>query len=499
MDNVRHMSPHDTADDDGLTRTPPADPDAERALVTRCMNRPTEYRDAAEIVSSDDFTHPAYRLLWDVIGHQLAEGKLTDPVSLRAAVETLGQLRLFSNGALIWEIAGEIGPGDAEYYAELVHAKTRLRHIDDLAIRLRSGVLNGGAAEDLEEQITGYVQQRTTQAAGGSRFVPGGSFILDRPDTVPAIWGEGDQILWAEGEALIIAGPPGVGKTTLGQQVLLAAIGVRPHALGLAVRPAKRVLYLASDRPQQAARSMARMVTHEHRDLLNAHLVFWPGPPPKDFIKDPGVLLRLARQADADVVCLDSLKDMAGELASEEGGQAINSAIQRTLVEGIEVLALHHHRKQGGGKDSGREPSSLDELYGSTWITAGAGSVVSLWGAAGDPIVSFKHLKQPSSECGPWRLKHDHPVGVTEVWHEVDVLDVLAHANGALTPQQLACQIYSPDKGKPSASEVEKARRRLDQLVEKGLAHKIANGAGRGSQAGYVAAFSTTGELPEAG
>ncbi|MFF3511572.1 DnaB-like helicase N-terminal domain-containing protein [Streptomyces sp. NPDC002573] len=498
MTNVRPF-PRDTADDDGLNRKPPGDPAAERAVIARCIHHPEEYLDAAEIVTSEDFTEPAHRLLWDVIGHQLADGKPTDPISLRAAVDALGQLRLFNNGTIIWEISGEAGPGDAAYYADLIHAKTRLRRIDDLAVRLRSGVLNGGAVDELEEQITGYVQERTSRGTGTSRFVPGGSFILDRPDTVPAIWGEGDQVLWAEGEALIIAGPPGVGKTTVGQQVLLAAIGVRPHALGMAVRPAKRVLYLASDRPQQAARSMARMVTDEHRDLLNQHLVFWPGPPPKDFIKDPGVLLRLAKQAGADIVCLDSLKDMAGELASEEGGQAINSAIQRTLVEGIEVLALHHHRKQGGGKDSGREPTSLDELYGSVWITSGAGSVVSLWGAAGDPIVSFKHLKQPAAECGPWRLKHDHPVGVTEIWHEVDVLDILAHAKTPLTAQQLACQIYSPDKGKPSASEVEKARRRLDQMVEKGLAHKIANGGGRGSQAGYVAAFSSTGELPEAG
>ncbi|MCX4703909.1 AAA family ATPase [Streptomyces sp. NBC_01373] len=495
MSNVRQMSPHDTADDDALNRLPPGDPAAERALITRCINRPDEYTVAAEIIGSDDFTHPAYRILWDAIGQQLADKKPVDPVALRATVEALGQLRMFSNGALIWEIARELGPGDAEYYAELIQAKTRLRRIDDLAVRLRSGVLNGGAVDDLEEQITGYVQQRGTAAAGSSRFVPGGAFILDRPDTVPAVWGEGDQILWAEGEALIIAGPPGVGKTTVGQQVLLAAIGVRAHALGMAVRPAKRVLYLASDRPQQAARSMARMVTDEHRDILNQHLVFWPGPPPKDFIKDPGILVRLCKQADADMVCLDSLKDMAGELSSEEGGQAINGAIQRTLVEGVEVLALHHHRKQGGGKDSGREPTSLDELYGSAWITAGAGSVVSLWGSAGDPIVAFKHLKQPASECGPWRLKHDHPRGVTEIWHEVDVLDILAHAQGPLTPQQLACQIYSPDKGKPTASEVEKARRRLDQLVEKGLAHKISNGGGRGKESGYVASFSTTGEI----
>ena len=499
MDNVRQMT-RDTADEDGLNRNPPGNVEAERALLARCIHHADEYAEAAEIITGDDFTQPAYRLLWDVIGHQIAERSPTDPITLRAEIEKLGQLRQVNNGTLIWDISGEGGINSAAHYAGLVHEKTRLREIDNFAIRLRSGVLNGGSIDDLEEQITGFVQQRTAaHGSGTSRFVPGGSFILDRPDTVPAVWGEGDQILWAEGEALIIAGPPGVGKTTVGQQVLLAAIGVRAHALGLAVRPAKRVLYLASDRPQQAARSMARMVTDEHRDLLNQHLVFWPGPPPTDFIKDPGILLRLCKQADADTVCLDSLKDMAGELASEEGGQAINSAIQRTLVEGIEVLALHHHRKQGGGKDSGREPASLDELYGSTWITAGAGSVVSLWGAAGDPIVSFKHLKQPSAECGPWRLKHDHPRGVTEIWHEVDVLDILAHAKGALTAQQLACQIYSPDKGKPSASEVEKARRKLDQLVEKGLAHKVANGGGRGSQAGYVAAFSSTGELPEAG
>ncbi|WP_129307966.1 DnaB-like helicase N-terminal domain-containing protein [Streptomyces sp. L2] len=498
MDNVRPLNPRDLADEDGLNRTPPGDPEAERALLARCIHHPEEYTAAADIITAEDFTQPGHRLIWEVIGHQLAENKPVDPITLRAAIDNLGQLRAVAGGNLLFEVSNAVGPTDAETYADIVHAKTRLRRIDNLAVRLRSGVLNGGTLDELEEHITSFVKDRSdTHSTGASRFVPGGSFILDRPDTVPAIWGEGDNVLWAEGEALIIAGPPGVGKTTVGQQVLLAAIGIRPHALGLAVRPAKRVLYLASDRPQQAARSMARMVTDEHRNILNQHLTFWPGPPPADFIKDPGVLLRLARQADADVVCLDSLKDMAGELASEEGGQAINSAIQRTLVEGIEVLALHHHRKQGGGKDGGKEPTSLDELYGSTWITAGAGSVVSLWGSAGDPIVSLKHLKQPAAECGPWRLKHDHPQGVTEIWHEVDVLDILAHAKGTLTAHQLACQIYSPDKGKPSASEVEKARRKLDQLVEKGLAHKIVNGGGRGSQTGYVAAFSPSGEVAE--
>ncbi|MCW2898516.1 MAG: Replicative helicase [Streptosporangiaceae bacterium] len=501
MDNVlRHpSSTGPMADDDGLSRHPPADIHAELAVLAECIHKPEAYTEAEAIIGRGDFTHPAHQLVWDVLGQQVRNGEPTSPIALRAEIERLDQLRRVNGGDYLWEISGAFGGGSVDYFARLLRDKTRERDGDALATRIKTAVIKQAGPDEIDRLITEYQQRRaniTTSDPITSRLVAGGAFILDRPEQIPAVWGEDDQVLWAEGEGLIIAGPAGVGKTTVGQQVLLAAIGIRSHALGFAVRPAKRVLYLASDRPQQAARSMARMVNHEHRDILDAQLVFWPGPPPSDFIKDPSILVRLCQKAGADMVCLDSLKDMAGELASEEGGQAINSAIQRTLVEDIEVIALHHHRKQGGGKDGGREPTSLDELYGSTWITAGAGSVVSLWGAAGDPIVSMKHLKQPAGECGPWRLKHDHPNGYTEVWHEVDVLDVLVHARGMLTAQQLAAQIYSPDKGKPTPSEVEKARRKLDQLAERGLARKVSGGGGRGKESGYVASFSPDGELP---
>jgi hypothetical protein len=47
------------------------------------------------------------------------------------------------------------------------------------------------------------------------QLVDGARFILDQPSTIPAVWGEGAQVLWAEGEALMIAGGQGLGKTTL--------------------------------------------------------------------------------------------------------------------------------------------------------------------------------------------------------------------------------------------------------------------------------------------
>ena len=46
-------------------------------------------------------------------------------------------------------------------------------------------------------------------------FVDGGTFILDIPEAIPALWGDGDDVLWAQGESLMIAGPLGLGKTTL--------------------------------------------------------------------------------------------------------------------------------------------------------------------------------------------------------------------------------------------------------------------------------------------
>jgi len=60
------------------------------------------------------------------------------------------------------------------------------------------------------------------------RMLQGGAFILDAPKDVPAVWGEG--------EPLILAGPSGVGKTTLAQQLVLARLGLAGPVLGMRSR-----------------------------------------------------------------------------------------------------------------------------------------------------------------------------------------------------------------------------------------------------------------------
>lgn len=313
-----------------------------------------------------------------------------------------------------------------------------------------------------------------------SRLVPGGAFVLDAPSTPPALWGHGQEVAWAAGEALMLVGPSGVGKSTVATQLVAGRLGIVPDVLGLTVVPGRRrVLYLAMDRPPQIARAMARLFLPEHRRLLDERLIVWPGPPPQDLARQPELLTAMCAEANADTVVVDSLKDAVRKLSDDESGGGYNTARQRALVAGVQVVELHHQRKAGA---ENKKPSALDDVYGSTWLTAGAGSVVLLWGTAGDPVVELLHLKQPAEEIGPWQVYHDHSTGISEVRHRADLLALAAHlsSRGGLTPKAAASALFGADK--PTPSEVEKARRRLNKLAHEG--HLVRHGGARGGADG---------------
>lgn len=312
-----------------------------------------------------------------------------------------------------------------------------------------------------------------------TRYIDGWSFITSAGAPVEPLWGTDDQILWAQGESLIIVGGQGAGKSTIAQQVVLHAIGLREgDLLGLPVAPAQRVLYLAMDRPRQIARSFKRMVTEADAEILGDRLVIWPGPPPQDLARNPELLTLMAHQADASVVVIDSLKDAAVKLSDDETGGSVNRAIQHALQAGIEVMVLHHQRKMGGGQIA--PPKSLDEVYGSTWITSGAGSVVLLWGQPGGAYVDLTHLKQPSLEVGPLQIYHDHGSGVSTVEVGFDLFKYLLSQPRPVPVGDVARAMTGEwEVGREGR---EKARRQLEKGVEKGWVVKLGEGARGGGK-----------------
>lgn len=301
-------------------------------------------------------------------------------------------------------------------------------------------------------------------------FQGGGSFVLDVPEIPPAVWGDGKSVIWAEGEACMIAAPQGVGKTTVALQVVRARLGLADKVLGYSVkRTGGKVLYLAMDRPAQMRRAANRIFVESDRRLLNERLVIWQGPPPYDVATRRDILAVMARKAGADTIIIDSLKDAAIGLSEDAVGAGYNRARQQALNEGVQVLELHHTVKRGF---NGSAPDDIAGVYGSTWLTSGAGSVVSLYGEAGDPVVSWRHLKQPMDEVGPFQIVHDHEAGTSEVEQQADVFAMVKRTGTAgLTALAFAEILFGTVK--VTGAQKMKAVRRLDKKVSDGYLVKM--------------------------
>jgi replicative DNA helicase len=299
-------------------------------------------------------------------------------------------------------------------------------------------------------------------------IVKGGKFCRDIPPGIPALWGDGSRVVWAEGEPFILAGPDGVGKTTVGQQVALGLVGLRTEVLSMPVAERWPVLYLALDRPAQARRSIYRMTTDDQRDLLDKRMVFWPRPLLRNVMVDSQFICNFAKYVRAKVVIIDSLKDASPALASDEAGSAIANCFQYCVADGIDLMAFHHQRKQG--QDTTRVPNNLEDVYGNRQITAAAGSVVMLWGQPGDEVVAWRHLKQPGEVVGPMNVVHEHETGTSTAEGWVDLTE-LAGQNGGLTVIEAAMRLFTTDS--PDKKQVDKARRKLEKLVRNGRLMKI--------------------------
>jgi hypothetical protein len=167
----------------------------------------------------------------------------------------------------------------------------------------------------------------------------------------------------------------------------------------------------------------------------------------------------------AQTVIVDSLNKVAMDLSRDEPGSRVSAALNDAVAAGVEVFVNHHQRK---AQSDNRRPKTLDDVYGSGWITAGSGSALLLWGKPGDPIVELVHLKQPAEPVGPFQILIDLAAGAMEVMAGSDLVAMLREARNGFAAKDAARVLFGTRD--PDPAEVQKARRKLDGLVKQGLA-----------------------------
>ncbi|MFC5668304.1 DnaB-like helicase N-terminal domain-containing protein [Kitasatospora misakiensis] len=479
----------DTAFDDDHAAfpkgTPPNDLDAEMAVIGAAMALGRPAIDAARtVLDAGDFYRPAHETIWRAILDLAFEGAPTGAVAVADRLRGAGALERVGGVSYLVRLAAEAPPSadNADYYAAIVRRESELRKLHATGIRtVQQALLPGAQPDEIRSALDAEVREGRERAlaSGNSRLsrfmVDGWDFVTKTGAAKEPLWGTPGELAWAAGESLMIVGAPGVGKTTIAHQVIFARIGLGDSALGMPVAESKRVLYLAMDRPQQIARAMARLVRPEHEKLVRERLIIWEGPLPSSLDKEPGLLAEMASAHGADTIVIDSLKDAVSTLVDDSLAIAYNTARSRAMREGVQIMELHHQRKATADAPRGQRPT-LDRVYGSTWLTSGAGSVLFITGEAGDPVVNLHHVKTSTGEIGPLTIVHDHEAGTSTVEETIDIAELLRATPDGVTAKQLAAAMTG-DK-KPDAAAIGRARRRLNTQVKSGLAEVEKGSAG---------------------
>ena len=481
---------------DGLAvGQPPHDQGAEQAVLGACMINDGAVEAVRSILEPQDFYRPANETIWRAILALRAARAPTDPIALGDYLGRQDNLSRVGGKDYLHALVAAAPPAtaNAEYYAGIVRRAAELRTLHSSGIRTVQRALAAGADPDvIRTAITAELRAEGERALshGSSRLsrhiVNGWDFVTKTGAEKEPLWGTREKTAWAPGESLMIVGPPGVGKTSIAHQVVLARIGLKQTALSMPVAPAERVLYLALDRPMQIARAMARTITPTHEALMRERLVVWEGPLPATLDREPDLLAELAAAHRADTIVIDSLKDAISTMVDDAFAVAYNNARSRALREGVQIMDLHHQRKSGQEATRGQRPN-LDRVYGSTWLTSGVGSVLFVNGEAGDPAVTIHHLKTVTGEVGPLDVIHDHARGTSHVEDTLEPITILRNAPSSLTVKDLASIMTGETN--PSRGAVEKARRNLKNLVDSGLADEeggSAGGRGGGQQTRYA-------------
>jgi hypothetical protein len=306
-----------------------------------------------------------------------------------------------------------------------------------------------------------------------------------------ALWGKGLQVLWARNEALMIESSIRVGKTTLAG-ILIRAMVFGGDVAGYPVRklePGERILYVAADRPAQGVAALRRQFTAREWTELDASLDIWQGWLLGDAAEHLDVLADTADCFEGiAVVILDSLKDAAVGLSDEKVGQRYHYARQKLIASGRQLIELHHLNKSGGD-------------YGSTFIHAGAGSVLRLSGRANRPTVTLTQVLPAAELVPPVTMTIDRTAGTmtvkakprkaaadgdAEAAGEPDAEtaeDLVAWVMGqgqGVTASEAAMFLY----GSTERGDVEKARRALNACPE--LRCEAARGRGAQSRWYYI-------------
>ena len=220
-------------------RMPPQDPEAESSVLGAMLLSKDAIADVNEHVKGIDFYQPRHETIYEAIIELYGRGEPADPVTVAAELQRRGELQRVGGAPYLHDLsAGVPIAANAGYYAEIVHEKAILRRLVDAGTKIaQMGYAGEGEVDDTvdraQAEIYAITERRTSEDYAPLRDIMEGT--LDEIEAISAHDGsmrgvptgfvELDELTngLQAGQMVIVAGRPGMGKSTLGLDFCRAA------------------------------------------------------------------------------------------------------------------------------------------------------------------------------------------------------------------------------------------------------------------------------------
>lgn len=221
-----------------ITRVPPQDVDAERAVLGSVLINNEAMFTAIEELTADDFYKPAHALVFTCMTELVAKNEPVDAVTLSALLKAKDQLEDAGGLAAIVSL-GESVPTAAniKYYGEIVKKKSMLRRLIGAATEIATSAYDSTDPEETvdlaEKSIFEIAKQKANQGMSPVSEIVVTAFkrieaLAEEKRAVTGVsTGLGHLDIMLSGlqpsDLVIVAGRPSMGKTAF-------AIGMGLHA-----------------------------------------------------------------------------------------------------------------------------------------------------------------------------------------------------------------------------------------------------------------------------
>ncbi|NNG36843.1 replicative DNA helicase [Nakamurella aerolata] len=226
-------------------RQPPQDLPAEQSVLGGMLLSKDAIADVVESLRVSDFYKPAHSLIFDAVLDLYAKGEPADPITVSAELDRNGQLARAGGATYLHHLTSTVPTAaNAGYYAQIVAEKAILRRLVSAGTTIvqlgyggAAGELGGGEVDEIVDRAQAEIYE-VTERRTAEDYVLLETLLqptLDEIDAIAANGGTASGIPTGytdldaltnglhPGQMVIVAGRPGMGKSTVGMDMARTA------------------------------------------------------------------------------------------------------------------------------------------------------------------------------------------------------------------------------------------------------------------------------------